>query len=118
LNCATAPTPGWRTESDAASHRIRPVPSRQFGINQAWLELALAGIDLLAWTRTLPLDGKHALAKPKTLRYRLLHVPARLASTAHRTIPSIVQTRRWADALVESWTAYAWRWASAAAGIA
>jgi hypothetical protein len=32
-------------------------PSRQFAINQAWLELALAGIDLLVWTQTLLLDG-------------------------------------------------------------
>jgi hypothetical protein len=28
-------------------------PSRQFGINAAWLELALLGIDLLAFARTL-----------------------------------------------------------------
>jgi hypothetical protein len=44
-------------------------PSRQFAINAAWLELALTGIDLLAWTRTLLLHGEHALAEPKKLRY-------------------------------------------------
>jgi hypothetical protein len=32
-------------------------PSRLFAINQAWLHLALTGIDLIAWTQTLLLDG-------------------------------------------------------------
>jgi hypothetical protein len=40
-------------------------PSRVFAINAAWLELALVGIDLLAWTRNLLLDGEHAEAEPK-----------------------------------------------------
>jgi hypothetical protein len=60
-------------------------PSRVFAINQAWLQLALTGIDLLAWTRTLLLDGDLARAEPKTLRYRLLHVAARITRTARQT---------------------------------
>jgi hypothetical protein len=43
-----------RTGKDSGFGRF---PSRVFAINQAWLELALVGIDLLAWTRTLLLDG-------------------------------------------------------------
>jgi hypothetical protein len=78
-------------------------PSRQFNINAAWLELALTGIDLLAWTRTLLLDGEHAIAEPKKLRYRLLHVAARLVRTARRTIMRIARTWPWAGELV---TAY------------
>lgn len=35
-------------------------PSRQFAITAAWLELALVGIDLLAWTGVLLLDDMHA----------------------------------------------------------
>ncbi len=61
-------------------------PSRQFAINQAWLELALTGIDLLAWTQTLLLDGALATAEPKKLRYRLLHVAAKLSRTARTTL--------------------------------
>ncbi len=57
---------------------IRRFPSRIFAINAAWLELALTGIDLLAWTRTLLLDGELTTAEPKKLRYRLLHTAARL----------------------------------------
>ena len=40
-----------------------PVPH-----NAACLELALTGIDLLAWTRTLLLHGELAQAEPKKLR--------------------------------------------------
>jgi hypothetical protein len=79
-------------------------PSRQFAINAAWLELALVGIDLLAFTRTLLLDGEHALAEPKKLRFRLLHVAARLVRTARRTILRIARHWPWANQLA---TAYA-----------
>jgi hypothetical protein len=75
-------------------------PSRQFGINQAWLELSLAGIDLLAWTKTLLLQAELAVAEPKKLRYRLLHVPARLVRTARRVHLRIAQTWPWATDLV------------------
>ena len=61
-----------RTGKDSGFGRV---PSRLFAINAAWLQLTLVGIDLLAWTRTLLLDGEHAVADPKKLRYRLLHVP-------------------------------------------
>lgn len=40
-------------------------PSRQFAINAAWLELALAAIDLIAWAQVLLLDGELAEAEPK-----------------------------------------------------
>ncbi|MFK4548275.1 hypothetical protein RKD29_007871 [Streptomyces tendae] len=52
--------------------------SRNFGANAVWLELSLAAIGLLAWTRVLLLDGELAPAEPKKLRHRLLHVAARL----------------------------------------
>jgi hypothetical protein len=55
-----------RTGKDTGFGRF---PSRVFAINAAWLELALAGIDLLAWTRTLLLHGDLAVAEPKKLRY-------------------------------------------------
>lgn len=60
-------------------------PSRQFAINAAWLELALAAADLLAWTQTMLLDGELAKAEPKTLRYRFLHAAARITRGQRRT---------------------------------
>jgi len=75
-------------------------PSRVFAINQAWLQPALAGIDLLAWAQNLLLDGDLAMAEPKKLRYRLLHVAARLTRTARRTRLAIAATWPWANALI------------------
>jgi hypothetical protein len=53
-------------------------PSRTFAINQAWLSVVMLALDLLAWTQHLLLHGDLAKAEPKTLRYRLLHVAARI----------------------------------------
>jgi hypothetical protein len=79
-------------------------PSRVFAINQAWLQLALTGIDLLTWTQTLLLDGDLAKAEPKKLRYRLLHVAARITRTARRTRLAIAADWPWADALTSAFT--------------
>jgi hypothetical protein len=48
-------------------------------MNQVWVELALIAHDLIRWTQTLLLEGELAKAEPKRLRYRLLHIAARLA---------------------------------------
>ena len=61
------------------------LPSRELQINQAWLQLALTAADLIAWTQTTLLTGELAKAEPKTLRYRLLHVAARLVRGQGRT---------------------------------
>jgi hypothetical protein len=79
-------------------------PSRVFAINAAWLELALTGIDLLAWTQTLLLHGQLAVAEPKKLRYRLLHVPARITRSARRTRLRIAENWPWAADLVTAFT--------------
>jgi hypothetical protein len=75
-------------------------PSRQFTINGAWLALALTGIDLLAWTSWLLLDGDLAKAEPKKLRYRLLHVAARITHTGRRTHLRIDHRWPWRQPLV------------------
>ncbi|MFI9644661.1 IS1380 family transposase [Micromonospora sp. NPDC051925] len=77
-------------------------PSRHFAINQAWLHLALTGIDLLAWTQNLLLDGELATAEPKKLRYRLLHVAARITRTARQTRLAIAANWPWTDALTSA----------------
>lgn len=70
-------------------------PSRHFAINTVWLELSLAATDLLAWTRLLLLDGYLANAEPKKLRYRLLHVAARLTRGGRRLHLRISATWPW-----------------------
>ncbi|MGW6396484.1 IS1380 family transposase [Streptomyces sp. NPDC055103] len=70
-------------------------PSRSFPVNAAWLELSLAAIDLLAWTRVLLLDGELAAAEPKKLRYRILHVAARITRGGRRLRLRISTTWPW-----------------------
>jgi hypothetical protein len=79
------------------------MPFGSFAANSAWLELVLAGADLLAWLRLLCLDGELARAEPKTLRYRLLHAAARIVRRARRTILRLPAHWPWADELA---TAY------------
>jgi hypothetical protein len=82
-----------RTGKDTGFGRF---PSRQANINTTWLELALTGIDLLAWAQILLLDGTLAKAEPKTLRYRLLHTAARLTRGGRRTWLRIAEHWPWA----------------------
>jgi hypothetical protein len=74
-------------------------PSRAFTINQAWLTAAMLAVDLIAWTQHLLLRGHLAKAEPKTLRYRLLHVAARLTRGQRRRWLRIQRTWPWAREL-------------------
>jgi hypothetical protein len=88
-----------RTGKDTGFGRF---PSRVFAINAAWLELALTGIDLLAWTRTLLLHGDLVVAEPKKLRYRILHVTARITHSGRRTWLRIADNWPWTRHLVQA----------------
>ena len=57
------------------------------------------GGSLLCWAQALLLDGELAVAEPKTLRYRLLHVAARVVRHARRLIVRLQRTWPWASAL-------------------
>ncbi|MDQ5832857.1 MAG: IS1380 family transposase, partial [Actinomycetota bacterium] len=59
-------------------------PFKAFALNEVWLEIVMLAHDLLVWTQALLLDGELANAEPKRLRYRLLHVAARLAFHGRR----------------------------------
>jgi hypothetical protein len=64
--------------------------------NAIWLELVLAAQDLTCWTQALLLNGPLAVAEPKTLRYRLLHVAARIVRHARRLILRLQASWPWA----------------------
>jgi hypothetical protein len=55
------------------------LPFRDFEHNRVWLQLVLIAHDLIAWTQRLLLTDELARCEPKRLRYRLLHIAARLA---------------------------------------
>jgi hypothetical protein len=75
-------------------------PSRDFAINTAWMTAVAIAADLVAWLRLLALTGPLATAEPKALRYRLLHVPARLTHSARRRHLRIPATWPWVEDLV------------------
>jgi Transposase DDE domain group 1 len=70
--------------------------------NAAWLELVLMAQDLTVWAQALLLDGALALAEPKTLRYRLWHVAARIVRHARRTILRLQRSWPWAIELARA----------------
>ena len=76
-------------------------PSKKFAINHAWLACTLTAIDLIAWMQTILLAEHPELAKaePKTLRYRLLHVAARLVRGGRKLRLKIDRRWRWAPVL-------------------
>ena len=74
-------------------------PSREFQINQVWLQLALTAADLIAWTQTTLLDAALAAAEPRTLRYQLLHTAARIVHGQRKTRIKIDTSWPWATHL-------------------
>jgi len=78
---------------------VRNLPFRDFDLNAVWLELVLIAHDLIAWTQTLALTGELATCEPKRLRYRLLHVAARLAFSGRQAKLRLAATWAWATDL-------------------
>lgn len=75
-------------------------PSRDYQINTAWLTAVAIAADLIAWLRLLALSNDLAKAEPKALRYRLLHVPARLTRSARRRHLRLPASWPWVEDLV------------------
>jgi len=76
------------------------LPFQALAPNRAWFELALLAQDLLAWLRALALDGELALAKPKRLRGRLLHVAGRVTRSGRRRTLHLPRAWPWASDLL------------------
>jgi hypothetical protein len=63
---------------------IERMPFTSFNANAAWMEMTLAAADLLVWTQRICFTGELARCEPRTLRYRILHIAARLIRSARR----------------------------------
>ena len=63
--------------------------------NAVWLQLVLLALDLVGWAQALLLEGELAVAEPKTLRYRLLDVAARIVCHARRLILRLQASWPW-----------------------
>ena len=78
---------------------LRNLPFRDFEHNRVWLAIVRLAHDLIAWTQRLLLTGELARAEPKRLRYRLLHVAARLAFHGRTAALRLQASWPWADEL-------------------
>jgi hypothetical protein len=78
------------------------LPSREYAINQVWVQLAAVAADLIAWLQMLALDGDLAKAEPKLLRFRILHVPARLTRSNRRRHLRIPAGWPWAADILDT----------------
>ena len=94
---AVVETDGVRT---AKSMGLRNLPSKTWRVNYGWVLAANIAADLTCWTRLLGLEGEADLAdaEVETLRFRLWHIPARLAAHARDRILHIPVDWPWAEA--------------------
>jgi Transposase DDE domain group 1 len=76
------------------------MPFAAFEHNEAWLEVSLLAQILLRWAARLCLQGRLALAEPKRVRQRLLHVAGRLVRSGRRVALRLPRSWPWAEALV------------------
>ncbi len=78
------------------------LPFSAFAANAAWLEAVLCAQNLTVWTQQLLFDGEHAVCEPKRLRYRLLHVAARLTRHARQLTLHLPADWPWAGAIARA----------------
>jgi hypothetical protein len=78
---------------------MRKMPFAAFAHNEAWLEVSLLAQALLRWTALLCLEGTLALAEPKLVRQRLLHVAGRIVRSGRRVALRLPRNWPWAEAL-------------------
>ena len=78
---------------------LRNLPFRDFEHNQVWLQIVHLAHDLIAWTQRLLLTGELAHCEPKRLRYRLLHIAARLSFHARTATLRLPASWPWANEL-------------------
>jgi hypothetical protein len=99
---AVVETSGVRT---AKAMGLRNLPSKTWQVNCGWVIAANIAADLAAWTRLLGHCDDEDLkdADPDTLRYRIWHIPARLARHARERVLKISPDWPWKDAFLTCW---------------
>ncbi|MGH3525482.1 MAG: transposase, partial [Mycobacterium sp.] len=81
-------------------------PSRRWAINVAWTQVVALAANLLACFRHLALPaGEPRDAAPKLLRYRLLHLPARLTRGQRKQWLHLRADWPWTNDVINTWRA-------------
>jgi len=65
-------------------------PFSSLEANKNWLFCVLAAADLVRWFQLICCEGELALARPKALRWSLLHAPGRVVHSARRVIVRVL----------------------------
>lgn len=91
---------------EAKATGLRNFPCHAMSENEAWLQVVLTAVDLVAWTKTLAFADVPQLARCEihAFRYRVLHVAARLTRGARQVRLRIGKTWRWAKHIAEGFT--------------
>jgi Transposase DDE domain group 1 len=83
---------------------LERMPFTTFAANAAWMEMVLTAADLLTWTQRLCFTGDLARCEPRTLRYRILHIAARVIHTARRVELRLPANWPWSPQLFRGYT--------------
>jgi hypothetical protein len=70
-----------------------------------WIQIAAIAADLVAWLQLIALDHDLAKAEPKLLRFRLLHVPARLTRSGRQRQLRLPAHWPWASRIAAAFAA-------------
>lgn len=77
------------------------LPSKYFGVNAAWLRLAVIAQNVLTVLKRLALPPELATARPKRLRFLIFNMPGRLVRHARRLILRLAVKGVWIAAYRE-----------------
>ena len=86
----------------AKASGLRNLPCRAQDENAAWVEAVLTATDLVCWAKLICFADQPSLARCEiaAFRYRVLHVAARLVTTARQVHLRIDKHWRWATAIL------------------
>ena len=77
-------------------------PLQGFAANRIWCQIVALAHDLLAWSQLLALTGHPARKwEPRTIRARLMHIPATIARHARRTLIRYRADHPWTRLLLQ-----------------
>ncbi|MER7960359.1 IS1380 family transposase, partial [Streptomyces sp. NPDC096030] len=91
-----------RTNKAMGLHNL---PAKSLRANAGWMLAANLAADLDAWLRLLALHDQDDLAdaEPETMRFRIYHLPGRLAAHARRRYLRLDPTWPWTDSFTTAW---------------
>ena len=79
------------------------MPSKYFGANAAWLQMAVISLNVMTALKRLALPAELLTARPKRLRFLIFNTPGRLVRHARRMVLRLATTAErlaeWLEAL-------------------